>query len=70
MPIVYEKYVFLKKTRCSQAHILSEKRAFSQKIYSHVIFSQIFHEKLSAVKPLFCQSILSKLHYILGPKSQ
>ena len=62
MPIFYQKYVYsLKNALCSQAHILLKKHAFSKKLYSHVIFSQIFDEKPSAVKPLFYQKTVNSV---------
>ena len=41
------------QTQCSKAHILSKKRPFSQKTVLSYHFVSIFHEILSAVKPLF-----------------
>ena len=38
----------------------------------HVLFSKSVHDKHATVVPMFDQktSILSKIHYIMGPKSQ
>ena len=74
LPIFWEKNVHYLKTNCSHAHIWSKKRQFSKKKQcSHNIFFKFFMKN-----PQSCQthiwskklSILSKLHYIMGQKSQ
>ncbi|MEL7381933.1 MAG: hypothetical protein AAFN09_17590, partial [Pseudomonadota bacterium] len=61
------KTYILKRKQCSNAHILSEKRPFSQK---HCALMSFFHEKRPAAMPTFGKktSILSKLQHIIGKK--
>ena len=63
----------ISKYHCALVSILCQKNAHSPKTKcSHVIFFQFFHEKPPAVKPVISHktSILSKLKYIIGHKSQ
>ena len=75
VPIFYQKYVYsLKiKTRCSQVHVSSKKRPFTQKhcaLMSFVFNVFMKNPLLPSSYVVKKTSILSKLHYILGPKSQ
>ena len=61
------------KTNHSHAHILSKERPFSQKYSALMSFFQKFCMiNMSLSLPMCGQktSILSKLHYIMSPKSQ
>ena len=63
----------ISKYHCALVSILCQKSSHSPKRKcSNVIFSQFFHEKPPALKPVISQktSILSKLKYIIGHKSQ
>ena len=72
MPIFCKKTSILLETYSSHAHILSDKRPSPQKHGASRHLHQFFHEKTPAVMPMFGQnsSILPKLHYIMGYKSQ
>ena len=74
MSVLCHENVHSQKTHCSQVslvHILSN-NVQSLKNTDLKSFFQNFHEKLSAVKTILGQktSILSKLHYVMGPRSQ
>ena len=72
MPIFCQKSIYSLKAHFSNVHILSKKRPFSQKHIVLTLFFQISHEKLPAFIPTLSlkTSILSKLIYIMDPKSQ
>ena len=67
-PYFVKKTSILKKTHCSQVHILS-KYVQSLKNTALMSFFQNFHEKLSAVKPIFAQKNVKSVNTTLcyGP---
>ena len=67
-PYFVKKTSILKKTHCSQVHILS-KYVQSLKNTALMSFFQNFHEKLSAVKPIFGQKNVNAVNTTLcyGP---
>ena len=70
-PYFVKKIHFLKTSVLSCSYFV-KKRSFSQKQNALISFFQNFHEEPPAVKPILSQktSILSKLRYIMGHKSQ
>ena len=68
MPIFSQENVHSQKTHCSQVHILS-KYVQSLKNTALMSFFQNFHEKLSAVKPIFGQKNVNAVNTTLcyGP---
>ena len=73
MPILCKKNVHYLKTHCFHAHIFCQKNVHSLKKHcSHIIFSNFSWKTRRPVKPIFGLKtlILSKLHYIMGQKSQ
>ena len=66
--------LFSKKTRCSRAHILSEKRTFSLKHCALMSFFQFFNEKPPAAMSIFGRKkhkcCTNNIVWIMGQKSQ
>ena len=72
MPIFRQRNVYLLKSHCLYAQILSKKRQFSQKTVLSRHFFQIGHKISPALMPVFDKkmSILLKLHQFMGQKRQ
>ena len=72
MTIFCQKNVHSLKNKLLSCLYFVKKSILSKTLRSHVIFFQIFHEKPLLLCPYLVKktSILSKLHYIMGQKSQ